>query len=180
MTILIQLVALPLVIGLFGSSSLWSLFANIVIVPLMPFLAGFSLLAGLLPGAMGAVVAFPARILLKGVAAFLTLLTEFPLPIRMGGLGLALTAVASLGLLLHLSGLGFKKTAYLLVTGMSIVVLVFNFFTHCVTTVWFLDVGQGMPLSSAPGGSGHGGLRRRPGRGEGSAARSAVFGSRQA
>lgn len=142
-TILIQLVALPLVIGLFGSSSLWSLFANIVIVPLMPFLAGFSLLAGLLPGAMGAVVAFPARILLKGVAAFLTLLTEFPLPIRMGGLGLALTAVASLGLLLHLSGLGFKKTAYLLVTGMSIVVLVFNFFTHCVTTVWFLDVGQG-------------------------------------
>lgn len=142
-TILIQLVALPLTIGLFGSSSLWSLLANIVIVPLMPLLAGFSLLAGLIPGVLGSIVALPARLLLGGVATFITLLTEFPLSLRMGGLALALTALASLGMLLHLAGISIKKTAYTLVAGMAIVVLVFNFFAFEVTTVWFLDVGQG-------------------------------------
>lgn len=143
LTILIQLVALPLTIGLFGSTTLWSLLANIVIVPLMPLMAGFALLAGLFTGVLGSIVALPARFLLGGVAAFLSLLTEFPLPIKMGGLGLALTAVASLGLILYLLGLPIKKTGYSVVTGMLLVVLVFSYYAFQVTTVWFLDVGQG-------------------------------------
>jgi competence protein ComEC len=142
-TIIIQLVALPLTICLFGSSSLWSPLANIVIIPLMPVLTGFSLLAGLIPGALGIIISLPAMYLLGGVAEFLSLLNQFPLPIEFGGLALTLSAVISGGLLLHLSGLAVRKTAYLTVAGLLVTVLIYTFMAYGVTTVWFLDVGQG-------------------------------------
>jgi competence protein ComEC len=142
-TIIIQLVALPLTIYLFGSSSLWAPLANLALIPLTPALAGFSLLSGLIPGTAGMILSLPARYLLGGVAEFLSLLNQFPLPIKMGGLGLALTAVTSGGLILYLSGLTLRKTAYLTVASLLIAVLVFNFYAYGVTSVWFLDVGQG-------------------------------------
>lgn len=142
-TIIIQLVALPLSIYLFGSSSLWALLANLVIIPVMPLLTGGSLLAGLIPGAAGRLISLPASFLLRGMAAFLTLLNQFPLLIEMGGIGLAFTAVASLALLLHLSGLSAKRAAYFAVISFLITAACFNFMTYWVTSVWFLDVGQG-------------------------------------
>lgn len=142
-SIIIQLVALPLTIYLFGSSSLWAPLANLVLIPLMPALAGFSLLSGLIPGAAGQIVSLPAKYLLGGAAEFLSLLNQFPLPIKMGGLGLVLTAVASGGIILYLCGLSLRKTLYLSVASMLITVLVFHFFLYGVVTVWFLDVGQG-------------------------------------
>jgi len=142
-TIIIQLVALPLGIYLFGSSSLWALLANLIIIPLMPLLTGCSLLAGLIPGAAGRIILLPASFLLRGMAAFLSLLNQFPLPIEMGGISLAFTAVTSAALLLHLSGLSAKKTAYFALIGLLCTAVCFNFMAYCVTSVWFLDVGQG-------------------------------------
>jgi competence protein ComEC len=142
-TIIIQLVALPLSIGLFGSSSWWAPAANLVIIPLMPLLTGGSLLAGLIPGTAGRIMALPAFFLLRGMAAFLTLLNQFPLPIEIGGIGLGFTAVASMALLLHFLGLSAKKAAYFAVIGILITAVCFNFMAYGVTSVWFLDVGQG-------------------------------------
>lgn len=141
-TLLVQLVALPLTIYLFGSASLWAPLANLVIVPLMPALAGFSLLAGLLPGGIGLVV-LPAKYLLLGTAEFLRLLGRLPLSVSIGGLELALVFVASGGILLYLAGLSFRKAVLSLGTGLLLTLAIFTFMANQVVTVWFLDVGQG-------------------------------------
>lgn len=143
LTFLIQLAALPLVLYLYGGTSLWAPLANLALVPLAPALAGFSVLAALLPGGAGMILAWPGALLLRGVAAFLSLLNKFPLPLSFGGIQLALTAVCSCGLILYLLGLRFRQTLYCIVSGMLVVVLLFSFFQYGVTTVWFLDVGQG-------------------------------------
>lgn len=142
-TIIIQLAALPLTLYLFGRFSLWAPLANLVLIPLTPALAMFSLLAGVLPGPLGLLAALPARYLLKGVAALVTLLSQFPLAVTLGGVALALVAVASGGLMLYLGGLSFKRTLGLTAAGLGLVVLIFSFFQYKVTTLWFLDVGQG-------------------------------------
>ncbi len=141
MTIIIQTVALPLTIYLFGSFSLWSPLANMVIVPLMPLLTGFSLLAGL-PGQVGRVLALPGGLLLGGVAEFVKLLAETPLSICMGGLPLVLFAGGSALLLLFLTGRGKKIFPVLLAICVGCCGL-WTVAARGTISVWILDVGQG-------------------------------------
>lgn len=143
LSLLIQLTALPLSIYLFGSSSLWGPVANMVLIPLMPLMTSLAMATGFLPGVLGSLAALPAKALLGGVARFISLLAEYPLSFRLGGLGLVLTAIACSGLIFYLAGVSLAKILRLLGIGLLVSLIVFSFMTYGVTTVWFLDVGQG-------------------------------------
>lgn len=141
MTLIIQAVALPLTMYLFGSFSLWSPLANMVIVPLMPLMAGFSLLAGL-PGMAGRVLSMPAELLLSGVADFVKLMAEFPLSISLGGYTLALLAGGSVILFIFLYGRG-KQLLPLFLAICVVCCCLWTVTAQATISVWFLDVGQG-------------------------------------
>lgn len=140
MTLAVQAVLLPMTLFLFGSISLWAPLANMVIIPLMPFLTALSLLAGL-PGLAGSVLAVPADLLLRGVADFLKLLAEIPLSLYFGGLPLALLAGGSVLLMLQLWGRARQYLAWILVLCVAISGLWILTDRLCCT-IWFLDVGQ--------------------------------------
>jgi len=141
-SIIILLTAMPLNLYLFGNLPLWAPLANVVIIPLMPFMAAASFVAGLTSGAVGGLVSFPASILLNGVSVFLKLLNQYPLGLQLGGMRLVLTAVVSIVLLLYLVGLSKKYIAvFLVITVLS--VPTYTFLERQVCSIWFLDVGQG-------------------------------------
>ena len=141
-TLIIQITALPLNLYLFGYVSWWAPLANLVIIPLMPLLAGLSLAVGLIPGAAGALAAAPAAFLLNGVVKFLKLLQEQPLSFELGGLPLALLGAVSGSLLLYLSGVA-KKTAVIILVVSLLFVQVADLCQRQLCLLWFLDVGQG-------------------------------------
>lgn len=143
LSLLIQLVALPFSIYLFGSSSLWGPVANMVLIPLMPLMTSLVMATGFLPGYLGSLVALPTKALLGGVAKFISLLAEYPMSLKLGGLGLVLTAIACSGLIIYLAGVSFLRVLKLVGVGLLVSLLIFSFMTYQVTTVWFLDVGQG-------------------------------------
>lgn len=140
MTLIIQVVVLPLTLFLFGNFSLWAPLANMVIVPLMPALAALSLLAGL-PGFLGVMLSIPAGLLLEGVAEFLKLLAEVPLSISLGGPTLLLLAGGSVLFILYLMGKSRRALACLLVFSVAISGLCL-IAEREICSIWFLDVGQ--------------------------------------
>lgn len=143
LSILIQLTALPLTIYLFGASSLWGPIANLILIPLLPLATVLALATGFLPGLAGGLAALPARLLLGGIVRFLSLLSQLPLSLTMGGVGLAFTTIVCGGLVLYLAGVSLSRTLRLVTVCLLACVCWFNFVASQVTTVWFLDVGQG-------------------------------------
>jgi len=80
-TIAAQLLTLPIILFIFGRLSVVSIVANSLVVPLVPLAMLFSLFAGIsgmIGFVFGAVVAFPAKIILQYMLSVSSILSKFP------------------------------------------------------------------------------------------------------
>jgi len=142
LTLVIQLIALPLNAYLFGGIPLWAPVANMVVIPLLPLLTALALLAGVTSGLVGTIISFPAVALLDGIAAFIQLLGQFPFQLTLGGIALAVVVGISLGVLFYICLGSRRGLAIILVLSVALIPLN-ALWQEVVSTVWFLDVGQG-------------------------------------
>lgn len=150
LTIVIQLAALPLNFLLFGGFSLWALFVNMVIIPLLPLMAAASFMAGIFSGFIS-FVNLPASALLEGFSVLIQILSQLPVRLELGGIKQAWAAVAAVVLLLLLMGLSKRVVAIALV--ITVVALTgYSILEMQTCAIWFLDVGQGDAILIRDGG----------------------------
>jgi competence protein ComEC len=80
-TVCAQIMALPIIMVIFGELSLISVIANMIVVPFIPIAMAFTFIAGLsqiLIAPIAAWVAIPAKVLLTSMTTIIELLARVP------------------------------------------------------------------------------------------------------